>query len=306
MSKYPIKKEFFPYNHFKPPIGKRFLKIAVPFMRVPGLIYKSKAVCTVRYEVESYDGERIECFMMSPRGKEGSLPCLIYIHGGGFVLPAAKYHYQNALRYAEEVGCRVWFVNYRLAPTHPFPAFYEDCYAAACYLHGNADRLGVDVGRIAIGGDSAGATLSVGVCMMARDRSHPIRFRYQALFYPFLDMRGTSPSNKKFTDTPMWNSSLSAKVSDITSVSRENPDYVYYSPVEAECFDGLPPAYIEPAEFDCLHDDGLLYAEKLRQAGIAVTLNQTEGTVHGFDIKQGAPTTVKALKDRIEFMKKHC
>ena len=159
MSKYPIKKEFFPFNHFTPPISEGFLKMAVPFMKAPRFIYKDKALDTKRYEIESYDGEKIECFFMSPKGAGKNAPCLIYIHGGGFVLPAAGYHYKNAMRYAKEVGCKVWFVNYRLAPEHPFPIFFEDCYAAACYLYKNADTLGVDIHKIGIGGDSAGSTL---------------------------------------------------------------------------------------------------------------------------------------------------
>lgn len=103
----------------------------------------------------------------------------------------------------------------------------------------------------------------------------------------------------------MWNSTLSERIKPMTKVDKNRPDYVYYSPVEAESFEGLPPAYIETAEFDCLHDDGILYAEKLRSAGIEVILNETKGTMHGFDIVQNATETKKALKERIDFMKKN-
>jgi acetyl esterase len=102
----------------------------------------------------------------------------------------------------------------------------------------------------------------------------------------------------------MWNSSLSDRIGPMTKVDRDDPSYVYYSPVEAESFEGLPPAYIETAEFDCLHDDGILYAGKLREAGIEVVLNETKGTMHGFDIVQKAKTTQNALAERIAYMKK--
>ena len=102
----------------------------------------------------------------------------------------------------------------------------------------------------------------------------------------------------------MWNSSLSDRIGPMTQADRNEPNYVYYSPVEAECFEGLPPAYIETAEFDCLHDDGILYAEKLREAGIDVILNETEGTMHGFDIGQKAPTTKAAVAARIDYMRR--
>ena len=304
MAKYKISKEFFPFSLFTPPISEKFLKMAVPHMKTPKYIFKDKELDVSRHEIESYDGKRIECFLMSPKSVGDNAPCLIYIHGGGFVLAAAGYHYKNAMRYAKEVGCKVIFVNYRLAPQNPHPVFFEDCYAAMCWSYDNAAMLGIDTSRIGIGGDSAGSTLAVGVCMMVRDRKHPLKFTFQMLTYPYLDARNNSESCKRFTDTPMWNSMLSSKIAPMTRADRRRPDYVYYSPVEADSFDSLPPAYIETAEFDCLHDDGILYAEKLREVGIEVTLNETKGTMHGFDIMQKAKTTKAAVKARIEFMKK--
>jgi acetyl esterase/lipase len=122
--------------------------------------------------------------------------------------------------------------------------------------------------------------------------------------YPFLDAQNSSDSCKRFTDTPMWNSSLSQRIAPMTNVDRSNPNYVWYSPVEAKSFENLPPAYIETAEFDCLHDDGILYDRLLRDAGIDVTLNETKGTMHGFDIAQKAPTTLAVMTQRIAFMKR--
>jgi acetyl esterase/lipase len=304
MSKYPIHREFFPFSHFTPPISEKFLAMAVPHMKTPKFIFKISKIDVVRYEVESYDDAKIEVFLMSPKAIDLKAPCLIYFHGGGFVLPAAGYHYKNAMYYAKEVGCKVVFVNYRLAPKHPHPVFFEDCYAAFCWAYDNAETLGIDIKRIGIGGDSAGSTLAVGVCMMARNRKHPVKFSFQMLPYPFLDARNNSESCKKYTDTPMWNSTLSNRISPMTKVDKNRLDYVYYSPVEAENFADLPPAYVETAEFDCLHDDGILYSKKLRLAGIDVILNETKGTMHGFDIMQKASTTKAALESRIRFMKK--
>ena len=304
MAKYKISREFFPFSCFTPPISEKFLKMAVPHMKTPKYIFKDKGLDVSRHELESYDGEKIECFLMSPKSLTAKAPCLIYIHGGGFVLAAAGYHYKNAMRYAKEVGCKVVFVNYRLAPEHPHPVFFEDCYAAMCWAYDNAEALGIHTARIGIGGDSAGSTLAVGVCMMARDRQHPVKFAFQMLPYPYLDARNNSESCKKFTDTPMWNSTLSAKIAPMTRADRSRPDYIWYSPVEAHSFEGLPPAYIETAEFDCLHDDGILYAQKLRTAGSEVILNETKGTMHGFDIMQKASITKAALTARITFMKK--
>ena len=148
MGKYKIRREFFPFSRFTPPISEKFLAMAVPHMKTPKFIYKDKALDVTRHEIESYDAEMIECFLMSPKALAENAPCLIYIHGGGFVLAAAGYHYKNAMRYVKEVGCKMVFVNYRLAPQNPHPVFFEDCYAAMCWAYDNAERLGIDTSRI--------------------------------------------------------------------------------------------------------------------------------------------------------------
>ena len=304
MKKYPIHREFFPWNLFAPPISEQFLAMAVPLMKPPKFLWRDREVVVTTQQVACPDGEKITYFVLSPKNLTKKAPCLLYLHGGGFVLEAAGYHYANAMRYAKEVGCKVVFPLYRLAPRHPHPVFFEDCYAAFCWAYDHGEALGIDTTRIGIGGDSAGSTLAVGVCLMARERKHPVRFRFQMLPYPFLDARNSSDSCKRFTDTPMWNSSLSQRIAPMTNVDRSNPNYVWYSPVEAKSFENLPPAYIETAEFDCLHDDGILYDRLLRDAGIDVTLNETKGTMHGFDIAQKAPTTLAVMTQRIAFMKR--
>lgn len=304
MKKYAISWEFFPFNLFTPPISEKFLNVAVPHMKVPGFLWNDPELDVKREYITSYDGEKIECFILSPKALSEKSPCLVYYHGGGFVLPAASYHYKNAMRYAKEVGCKVIFVNYRLAPQVHHPVFFEDCYAALCWVYDHAEELGIDHNKIGVGGDSAGSALSVGVCMMARDRKHPVKICFQMLPYPYLDGRNDSESCKKYTDTPMWNSTLSGRIGDMTKADKNKTDYVYYSPVEAESFEGLPHAYIETAEYDCLHDDGILYAKLLKEAGVKAYINETKGTMHGFDIVTGSKITRAAVYKRIRFMKK--
>ena len=303
MAKYAISKEFFPFSCFTPPISRQFLAMAVPHMKPPRALWRDSALEVTRHNIP-VDGGQIEAILLSPKTLAAPSPCLLYFHGGGFVLEAASYHYRNAMRYAKEAGCKVLFVNYRLAPQHPHPVFFEDCYASLCWVCDNAQTLGIDCAHIGVGGDSAGSTLAVGVCMMARDRGHWVRLRLQMLPYPFLDARNSSESCRKYTDTPMWNSTLSDRIAPLTLASRDHPSYIYYSPVEATSMDGLPPAYIETAEFDCLHDDGILYAARLREAGIAVELNETKGTMHGFDIVTKAPTSLAAMERRIAFVRR--
>lgn len=181
MSQYPISKEFFPFTYLKPPMNEPFLKLAALGMKTPKFLYQDYLLDVQRYEVKSYDQEEIEVFVISPKNCDDLLPCLLYFHGGGFVLKAASYHYQNAMTYAKECPCKVVFVNYRLAPKYPFPTFLKDGYAAMEWLYQNVNQLKIDKKRIGIGGDSAGASIAAGVCTMARDYHHPIPFSYQML-----------------------------------------------------------------------------------------------------------------------------
>jgi acetyl esterase/lipase len=210
----------------------------------------------------------------------------------------------EAMAYAKEGRCKVVYVRYRLAPAHPFPVPQEDCYAALCWVQAHAVELGIDPDRIAVGGDSAGGTLSVVACLMARDRGAAVKPVFQLLVYPWLDGRNVSDSYRKYTDTPMWNSTLSKKVGPIINPDPESIPLAWRSPVEAASHADLPPAYIEVAEFDCLHDDGVLYAKLLLENGIPVEFHEVKGTMHGFDTVFKAPTSQAMLKKRTAYIRR--
>ena len=127
---------------------------------------------------------------------------------------------------------------------------------------------------------------------------------FQLLVYPVTDRRMNYDSCRKYTDTPMWNAKLSVKMWQGYVQDENAPDIAYASPMEAQSFEKLPSAYVETAEFDCLHDEGIAYANALLEAGVSVELNETRGTMHGFDIVQNAETTKAALAARIKFMRK--
>ena len=126
---------------------------------------------------------------------------------------------------------------------------------------------------------------------------------FQLLIYPVTDRRMNYDSCRNFVDTPMWNAKLS-KLMWQGYVQNENaPDIAYASPMEAKRFDSLPTSYVETAEFDCLRDEGIAYANAMKHAGVAVTLHETRGTMHGFDIVEKAPTAKAMVKVRIAFMR---
>lgn len=302
--KYPIKKEFIPYSRFAPPIQNA--KIAGwmgSMMKPPRWIWTDHEVSVKKELIKSYDGEKIEILIFDPCGIKEPAPCLVYYHGGGFFFGGAGYHYKLAKQYALGTACKVVFVQYRLAPKKPHPTPAEDCHAALKWMFENADKLNVDRNKIAVGGDSAGGALAAAVCQMARDRRTDMPI-FQLLVYPVTDRSMQTESCKKYTDTPMWNAKLSATMWKGYVQGEDTPDIIYASPMEAKHFGDLPSAYVETAEFDCLHDEGIAYAEALKLAGVAVELNETKGTMHGFDIAEKASTTKAAVAKRIDYMQK--
>lgn len=239
---------------------------------------------TSHMETRSFDGEPIKCLIITPRNfQQKNAPCLIYFHGGAFRMQAKTYQIRMAHRYAYAAKCKVVFVNYRLAPEHPFPAAVEDAYSALKWVHKNATLLGIDINKIAVGGDSAGGTLAAVVSQMARDRSGP-HICFQLMIYPVTDCDMQTESMKKFNDTPIWDSIKSKDMWKSYLRNGYQDILAYASPIKAESLTGLPPAYIETAEFDCLRDEGINYARHLVEAGVSVELVETKGTIHAYDM----------------------
>jgi acetyl esterase len=208
-------------------------------------------------------------------------PGLVFLHGGGWVIGSIDSHDVPCRILAHRGGAVVVAVDYRLAPEHPFPAAPEDAWAAARWVGEHAAELAIDPARLAVGGDSAGGNLSAVVALMARDRGGP-RLAHQFLVYPATDAGLDTPSCRDNADGYFltlagmrwfWSHYLA------TPADGENP---YASPLRAPDLRGLPPALVQTAEFDPLRDEGEAYAERLRAAGVPVTLTRYPGTIHGF------------------------
>jgi acetyl esterase/lipase len=245
----------------------------------------------------------IDLTIYEPKGIEKNAPCLIYLHGGAFVLKAAPYHKHLVCEYALKTPCKVVFVDYRLAPKYAFPVGVEDCYAACEWVNENAETLGIDKKRIAIGGDSAGGALTAAVCLMSLDRKTP-DICFQMLIYPVMDARQNTESIKNYTDTPMWNSVFNKKMWQLYLKNGAPGQREYASPGEAVSFKGLPDSYIEVSEFDCLRDEGIIFADALAQSGVHVELNKTAGTIHGFDIAENSELVHQIVARRIKSLQK--
>jgi acetyl esterase/lipase len=221
--------------------------------------------------------------LYTPSGRHAPQPALYDIHGGGFVMGSLRATHARSIRLCRDVGAVVAAVDYRLAPEHPFPAPLEDCFTGLAWLAAHADAIGVDPGRIALHGQSAGGGLAAALALLTRDRGGPAPC-FQYLGVPAVDDRLTTPSMRAFTDTPAWDRAgselswdcyLGAGVRGTEQVSG------YAAPARAADLSGLPPAYVTAMQFDPLRDEGIAYALALQAAGVPVELHLFPGTFHG-------------------------
>ena len=213
-------------------------------------------------------------------------PLLVYFHGGGWVVCDLDTH-DNACRFlAREAGVAVLSVDYRLAPEHPFPAAVEDALAAFRFAVDNAADLGVDGGAIAVGGDSAGANLATVVCQLTRDEGGPAP-GFQLLIYPVTDLSTKRRSYELFEDGFFLTAAHMDWYRDHYLPDAEAALDPRASPLLADDFSNLAPAYIATAGFDVLRDEGEEYARRLRESGVPVALRRHRGFIHGIATRVG-------------------
>jgi acetyl esterase len=209
------------------------------------------------------------------------LPVLVYFHGGGWVIGDLDTHDTLCRELANQSGCAVIAVDYRLAPEHPFPAAVDDAIAAAYWVRKEAASLKVDAQRIAVGGDSAGGNLAAVVALAARDAGDlPIAF--QLLIYPATDQRRNTPSHQANAQGYLLTrDSITYYHGHYLGGDAHDTDW-RASPLLHADHRNLPPAFVLTAGYDPLRDEGVAYAQKLSQAGSRAALVSFERQIHGF------------------------
>ncbi|GAA1660320.1 alpha/beta hydrolase [Fodinicola feengrottensis] len=252
-------------------------------------------------------GPDVPVRVYAPAEHGGDLPGLVYIHGGGFILGSLDQVDPLGQRLADQLSMVVVSVDYRLAPENRFPAGLEDCYAALLWTAAKAADLGIDPTRLGVGGDSAGGGLAAATALLARDRGGPA-IKAQILGVPELDDRLTTPSMVAYTDTPLWNRPNATASWRFYLPEEVEPggDAVseYAAPARAKDLSGLPPAYVSVCEFDPLRDEGMIYAQRLVQAGVATELHLYPGTFHGSGMIVDATISKRMAADTIEYYRR--
>ena len=246
------------------------------------------------FEVAGAEGPlRARLYVPRERAEDESSPMLVFFHGGGFVIGGFATHDAPCRTLAVHGGVRVVSVEYRLAPEHPFPAAPADCLAAFNDIVARAGELGADPERIAIGGDSAGGALSAVTSLQARDAGGPLP-AFQLLIYPVADMSEKSRSYHLFKDGFFLTEQQMDWYGSHYLPSGVDHTDPLVSPLLAPSLEGLPPAHVVTAGFDPLRDEGEAYAERLREAGVPVTLRRHPDLIHGFINMMGTGRSARA------------
>ena len=246
-------------------------------------VLEPKAVGPLRVfdrEVPGGAGPRPARVYVSAIGPVGSRPAIVWFHGGGFVLGSIGSHDGVCRALASQAGVVVIAVDYRLAPEHRFPAGLEDAIAATRWTLDSGHQIGVDARFVAVGGDSAGGNLAAGVALALRGAAR--RPAFQLLVYPATDATRTEPSHRHFRDGFLLTGQnirwfLDQYLPDARLVTDAR-----VSPLLAGDLSGLAPALTMVAGFDPLRDEGSLYSERMRAAGVEVETVCSRGSLHGF------------------------
>ncbi len=209
-----------------------------------------------------------------------ALPCMLFLHGGGWVIGGLDSHDRMCRRLATVARICVVAVDYRLAPEHPFPAALDDAAAAWRWVHAHAAELSVDPAAIGVGGDSAGGNLAAVLALMGRDGDLPAS-RYQALIYPALDLGADSDSYRSVrSDVPLTAATMHYFIGHYTPNAADRTDW-RASPLRASSLAGTPPALVLSVAHDPLCDEARAYARRLDQDGVRVLALHCNDQMHG-------------------------
>jgi acetyl esterase/lipase len=245
------------------------------------------------------DNPSIRVRFYEPDVSGESRPILVWFHGGGYMFGHPEQDADLLATLAKDLKITIAAVQYRFSPEHPFPAAIEDAYAALVWIYMSTATLGIDPGRIAVGGASAGGGLAAGLALLARDRGE-VPLVFQLLVYPMLDDRTTLRTGQDERTLRLWNGQ-SNLLGWTSYLGGQQPGgdatSPYAAPSRSPNLAGLPAAWIGIGTCDLFYEEDLAYAAALRQAGVPCALEIVDGAFHGFDLFAAKTPIVRQFKD---------
>jgi len=236
-----------------------------------------------------------------PANAQGPLPCLLWLHGGAYIMGALNENDDRLDRMVIELGCTVVSVDWRLAPEHPYPHGLHDAETVWHQLTKNPATYGIDAHRIAVGGASAGAGLAAALCLRLRETAAP-QPTLQLLIYPMLDDRELTESIRASEDPGHWGlwhlaANRMCWAAYLGALTDGNIPPTA-APARATELTGLAPAFLAVGDVDAFLDENLDYAQRLAHAGVPTELHIYPGVIHGgFVARPTTPRTTQLLRD---------
>jgi acetyl esterase len=296
-----------PYHELTPQQARAAYAMSAPILDIAPLPMFS----VEDLKIPMRDKEQISVRVYQPDEPSWAEPrgALLFFHGGGFTVGSTQTHDALCRKFAHDVQCAVISVDYRLAPEHKFPVAVNDAFDALQWLVREAPMLGIDPARIAVGGDSAGGTLATVCAVLARDAG--IELKLQVLIYPGTSAWQKSASHAERAEGYLLSGETIQWFFDQYLRDDRDRDDWRFAPLDAADgtpdYRGVAPAWIAAADHDPLFDEDVAYAEKLRNAGVPVTLIRYEGMIHEFfkmggfvpDVANAHADVAKALRDAL-------
>jgi acetyl esterase/lipase len=250
----------------------------------------------------------VQARIVKPIGASGSLPTILYVHGGGWILGNTGTHDRLVRELAAGVGAAVVFVEYDRSPEARYPVAIEQAYATAQWITQHGADEGLDAARLAIAGDSVGGAMTAAVTILAKQRGD-VTFVHQSLYYPVTDAAQDTDSYREFADGPYLLAKSMAWFWDAYLPDHARRAEITASPLRATLEDlaGLPEAFVIVDENDVLRDEGEAYARKLTAAGVRTTSVRYNGIIHDFmmlnPLRESAAATA-AIEQAIHVLSK--
>jgi acetyl esterase len=226
---------------------------------------------------------KVSVRIVRPKGARGTLPAVLYFHGGGWVMGDKDTHDRLIREIADGTGAAVVFVNYTPSPEAHYPVPIEEAYAATQWVAEHGREIGVDAARLAVVGDSVGGNMAAAVTLLAKKRGGPV-IRLQVLFYPVTEAGFDTPSYDQFAEGYFLTREGMKWFWDQYAPDPAVRNEPTASPLQASLdqLQGLPPALVIVDECDVLRDEGEAYVRKLIEAGVRVTALRCLGITHDF------------------------
>lgn len=250
------------------------------------------------------DNNEIKLKIYAPSNQSTSLPALLWIHGGGYIIGSYEENDLLCFDFVEQANCVVVSVEYRLSPETSYPGPLEDCYSALKWMADNSNELNIDVNHLGIAGASAGGGLTAGLSLLARDRNYP-KLAFQMPLYPMINDKNNTPSANEITEGMVWNQKLNQfgwamYLGDLVN-SDEIP--IYAAPARATDYSDLPPTYTCVGQLDPFRSETIDYVMKLAEAGVDVEFHLYPGAFHGFDLISTSDYAQNAKKQYVNAVK---